>query len=273
MMTSFKLLLRHFTGYLNNFLGKPFSKAVADILESFYIFKWETAAIQELKTTAKKPIPSLIHPSTSIKMAPTRITIAFYHIGILMLLGAPKLPDTFTSLPLPQYTIISDCYAEDTPFILPKREEIHKLKSALVKTDRGDLWFELFPEIAPWHVVNLKYLADIGFYRNIPFKHYFEGYIIQTDNSSSNSQFKYSIPAEFSDKLHDIGTLGMARFPDGANPDRRSDATRFHIILGRSSNLDGSYTIFGQLINGYTTLKKLRPGDRIKEVKVFVREN
>lgn len=190
-----------------------------------------------------------------------------------MILGSSKLLGISTYLPLIQHKIISDCYAEDTPFILPKREEIHKLKSALVRTGRGDLWFELFPEIAPWHVANLKYLADIGFYREIPFKHYFEGYIIQTHNPNTTSQFKYSLPAEFSDKVHDIGTLGMARFPDGANPDRRSDATRFHIILGRSPNLDGSYTVFGQLINGFGTLKKLRPGDRIKEVKVFVRHD
>lgn len=184
-------------------------------------------------------------------------------VGLLNLLG----------LSPSQSAIISNCYADEAPFILPKREEIHKLKSALVKTDRGDLWFELFPEIAPWHVANLKYLADLGFYREIPFKHYFEGYIIQTDNPRADRKFKYSIPPEFSDRVHDVGALGMARFPDGANPDRRSDATRFHIILGRSPNLDGSYTVFGQLINGFNALKKLRPGDRIRDVKVFVRDN
>lgn len=210
---------------------------------------------------------SAIFDLLSLKFRKTKLKQVLTYLGALSLL----LLNFHSSAKL-QFAIISDCYAEEVPFILPKRAEIHKLKSALVQTDRGDLWFELFPEIAPWHVANLKYLADIGFYRDIPFKHYFEGYIIQTDNPRADRKFRYSIPPEFSDKIHDIGSLGMARFPDGANPDRRSDATRFHIILGRSANLDGSYTVFGQLISGFSILKKLRPGDRIRSVKVFVRE-
>ena len=160
------------------------------------------------------------------------------------------------------------------PFSLPPEDQVLKLRSALIETDQGDIIVELFPQDAPWHVANFKYLADRKLLRDIPFSHYHPSYIIQTGlpSISLKGLAPYSLPAEFSDRVHELGTLGMARKPNMANYDRSSSALQFHFILGRSQHMDGQYTIFGKVRDGFTTLKRLREGDYIKNVTVMVRE-
>ena len=162
----------------------------------------------------------------------------------------------------------------EAPFVLPSYSEVLKLKSAVLVTNKGELHFELFPEDAPWHVANFKYLADKGFYRNRPFHLFYPDYIIQAGALRANEfrSFGYSLPPEFSERSHGLGTLGMARLPDEKNPERRSSSTQFHILLDYSSKMDKSYTVFGELTGGMDVLKQLRQGDMIKDLKVFVRE-
>ena len=93
---------------------------------------------------------------------------------------------------------------KEPPFILPKQSELNKLRSAVISTNKGELRLELYPEDAPWHVANFKYLADKGFYRNLPFHLYYPGYIIQGGAPSAknlNSGPGYSLSAEFSGKI------------------------------------------------------------------------
>ena len=169
------------------------------------------------------------------------------------------------------FAIKSSVYATEPPFILPKQSELNKLKTVQIKTSKGELWFELFPDEAPWHVANLKYLADKGRYKGATFGHFFENFIIQVVPTKDNKSLSYTVPPEFSERKHSEGTLGMARITDASNSERRSDGFSFHIILGNAAHLDGSYTIFGQLLEGYKVLRELRNGDSIIDVQVFVK--
>lgn len=165
--------------------------------------------------------------------------------------------------------------AQDPPFILPSRAELSRLRSAEMVTSKGAVVFELYPEDAPWHVANLKYLADKGFYRGLTFHLYQPGYIIQggAPNSNPNSGPGYSVPAEFSRRRHEIGSLGMARQPDSVNPERRSHGSQFHILLAESPHMNSSYTVFGKVLKGMEVVDSLRQGDRIIELRVFVRNS
>jgi cyclophilin family peptidyl-prolyl cis-trans isomerase len=49
----------------------------------------------------------------------------------------------------------------------------------------------------------------------------------------------------------------MARRPDPVNPARDSNGSQFYIALRDLPHLDGAYTVFGQVIAGWETLKKL----------------
>lgn len=165
------------------------------------------------------------------------------------------------------------------PFEMPAEQEILKLKSAVISTSRGDLYCELFPDIAPIHVANFKYRADKGFYRDLSFHLFEPGYIIQGGDLKGTGYGNpgYSIPPEFSRMRHTFGTLGMARMPDQlaangrpVNPERKSSGSQFHILLGNARHMDGNYTIFGRVVSGINVLRDLRRGDKILDVKVYV---
>lgn len=171
--------------------------------------------------------------------------------------------------------------ASEPPFELPPKAELLKIRSAIIETSKGSMYFELFPEEAPWHVANFKYLADKRFYNGLAFHLFQPGYLIQGGDPKGNGFGTpgYSLPPEFSSRNHRFGTLGMARVPDGynakhqlLNPQRRSSGCQFHILLSEAPHMDGRYTIFGKLVGGRDTLERLSKGDSIKTVKVFIRE-
>lgn len=179
------------------------------------------------------------------------------------------------------YLLSASAFAKEPPFSLPPKAEVLKIRSAIVETSKGKLFIELFPEEAPWHVANFKYLADKGFYANLSFHFAQKDYLIQGGDPLGNGRGGpgYDLPAEFSDRNHSMGTVGMARKPDvdektgkRANPERRSNGSQFHILLTDAPHMDGHYTVFGKVVGGFDTLKELRKGDRIGKVTVFIRE-
>jgi len=170
----------------------------------------------------------------------------------------------------------------DPPFQLPNRGDTLKLRSAALETSQGTIFFELFPEDAPWHVANFKYLADKGFYSGLTFHKYEEGYYIQGGDPRGNGFGGpgYTLPPEFTPRNHRLGTLGMARKPDGykasglqTNPERRSSGSQFYMILGDAPQMDSEYTVFGKVVDGLDVLRRLRSGDTIKKLTVFVRQS
>jgi cyclophilin family peptidyl-prolyl cis-trans isomerase len=159
--------------------------------------------------------------------------------------------------------------AIEPPFQLPQTSELLRIKSAVISTSKGKITFELYPEAAPWHVANFKYLADNGFLRGRAFHILIDDFIIQ-GGRNNNPELHYLIPAEFSEHKHEFGTLGMARAADYLNPQRSSSSTQFHVLLREASNMDGSYTIFGKLIDGADVLESLRRNDKIIDVIVYM---
>lgn len=166
--------------------------------------------------------------------------------------------------------VISPAFSVEPPFSLPK--EVSRIKTAIVYTDYGDLTFDLFPESAPWHVANFKFLADKGFYKNSRFHIYQPGYIIQGGDPTGTGHGgpRYSLPPEFNEHRHAAGTLGMARTADYVNPSRDSHGSQFYITLDVAPHMNGQYTVFGQIRTGSEVLKLLKKDDRIIDVKVFL---
>lgn len=171
--------------------------------------------------------------------------------------------------------------AGEPPFDLPPKVEVLKIRSAILETTRGRIFLELFPEEAPWHVANFKYLADKGYYKNLSFHFFQSGYLIQGGDPLKNGRGGpgYDLPPEFSPRNHSFGTLGMARKPDidtktgkRVNPERRSNGSQFHILLNDAPHMDGHYTIFGRVVGGADVVKQLRRGDKIVSLTVFIRE-
>jgi cyclophilin family peptidyl-prolyl cis-trans isomerase len=67
----------------------------------------------------------------------------------------------------------------------------------------------------------------------------------------------YEIKAEFNDKPHTRGILSMAR---SQNPD--SAGSQFFITVADTPQLDGAYTVFGQVVDGMDVVDKIVALDR-----------
>ena len=49
----------------------------------------------------------------------------------------------------------------------------------------------------------------------------------------------------------------MGRLPDKLNPQRRSNGSQFYITLKALPELDGTDTVFGQVLDGFDVLQEL----------------
>ena len=130
------------------------------------------------------------------------------------------------------------------------------MKQATIHTDFGTMTLQFFPDVAPKHIENFLALAEDGFYDNLAFHRVIDGFMIQggCPRGDGTGDGPRRLPAEFSDRPHEFGTLSMAR---SADPD--SASCQFFICLDRSDFLDGQYTAFGQIADepSAETLKKI----------------
>ncbi|WP_439557099.1 peptidylprolyl isomerase [Dyadobacter sp.] len=169
-----------------------------------------------------------------------------------------------------------------------------------IETDKGTMRFILFDE-TPKHKANFIKLAKENFYDGVLFHRVIDDFMIQggdpksknakPDDNLGNGENGYRIPAEFSPKLfHQKGALAAAR---DNNPAKESSGCQFYVVEGRkwskddldkqasraarkltdaqrkvyetvggTPHLDGSYTVFGQLIDGMEVIDKIASVDK-----------
>ncbi len=134
---------------------------------------------------------------------------------------------------------------------------------AVISTSLGDMTVELWSDVAPNHVENFLKLGSSGFYNNLTFHRIIPGFMVQggCPKGDGTGGPGWNVDAEFNDREHHPGTLSMARSND---PD--SAGSQFFICLTREKcrHLDGSYTAFGQVVEGMNVVKAMGslPADR-----------
>lgn len=136
---------------------------------------------------------------------------------------------------------------------------------ARIATDKGDIVLEFFPDDAPVHVAAFLKLAKSGFYDGLKFHRVEPGFVIQGGDpeGSGSGGPGYRLKAEFNKRPHDRGALAMARTSD---PD--SAGSQFYICLGDARFLDGQYTVFGKMTDGFEALDAIKRGDAMKTVTI-----
>lgn len=141
----------------------------------------------------------------------------------------------------------------------------------VMETTQGTIVIELFPDVAPITVEKITGLIKQGFYDGLTFHRYVPGFVIQGGDPDGTGMGGpgFNIPAEFNDgeRPHVRGALAMARSSD---PD--SAGSQFYFVLDRAqaAQLDGQYTVFGQITEGMDVMDKLRQDDLMN--KVYIRE-
>ncbi len=157
--------------------------------------------------------------------------------------------------------------------IEPKREEPFKTagvdemrKEVILRTSLGDLTVTLEPDLALEHVRNFLKLTQTGWYDHTVFHRIVPGFVVQGGLSQgrSGNQIHYAdkwirqLKGEFtSTRKHIRGVLSMAR-----TDDPNSALTSFFIVLAPATNLDGKYSIFGKVVDGFDTLEKMEKVQR-----------
>ena len=130
---------------------------------------------------------------------------------------------------------------------------------------------EFFDKEAPGTVANFKKLARDGFYKGCAFHRAIPGAIVQTGDPLSKRKDRtavgtggpgYTQPAEIR-RRHTKGAVAAARIGDKVNPQRRSNGSQFYVCLSQQPQLDGKYTVFGNVIEGLDVLETIsnRPTD------------
>jgi len=97
-------------------------------------------------------------------------------------------------------------------------------------------------------------MIDTGFYNQQPFYRVVAGHVIQCGGGGN------PLKAEFSERPHIAGTVGLARADD---PD--SGDSSFYICLAPRPHLDGQFTVFGQVIEGMDVLYAIGNVDVIEK--------
>ncbi len=130
---------------------------------------------------------------------------------------------------------------------------------ACISTDLGDLVVAFRPDKAPAHVANFVRLAASGFFDGLAFHRVVRNFVVQAGCPHSREDSTgipgtggpgWKVHAEFNDLPHVRGALSMAR---GQDPN--SAGSQFFLVQAESlPSLDGRYTVFGQLRDGFEVL-------------------
>jgi cyclophilin family peptidyl-prolyl cis-trans isomerase len=128
---------------------------------------------------------------------------------------------------------------------------------ATLHTSKGDIEIELLAEDAPLAVNSFVFLAQNDWFDGIMFHRVLPGFVAQSGDPSGTGYGGpgYAFANEVSDdlKFDRPGLVGMAN----AGPD--SNGSQFFITFAPVPDLDGGYTIFGQVISGMEVAEALTP--------------
>ncbi|MGB6873975.1 MAG: peptidylprolyl isomerase [Dehalococcoidia bacterium] len=132
-----------------------------------------------------------------------------------------------------------------------------KQYSATIETEKGNLVLELFASDVPITVNNFVFLARDGFYDGTTFHRVIPGFMAQGGDPTGTGAGTpgYRFDDEFSEHTHVTGALSMA------NSDANTNGCQFFITLGPQHHLDGTHSVFGQLIEGMDVLERIEQGD------------
>jgi cyclophilin family peptidyl-prolyl cis-trans isomerase/HEAT repeat protein len=127
----------------------------------------------------------------------------------------------------------------------------------------GVIELELFGPEAPLTVNTFLKLVDRGFFNGQRFHRMVPNFVVQAGDPRGDGWGGPggAIRDEINPRRYKTSTLGMAL----SGPD--TGASQWFITLGPQPHLDGIYTVFGQVVDGYPVLNRITQGDLIRSIK------
>jgi cyclophilin family peptidyl-prolyl cis-trans isomerase len=138
---------------------------------------------------------------------------------------------------------------------------------------RGNIYILLNTREAPRTASHIIKLVRSGFYDGQRFYRVVRSprpFLIQIGDPSSRTKDPDDptlgtggsgtrIPYEQTSQTHEAGAVGLATLPN----DRDSGDSQFYMMLAPARFLDGTYTVFGRIVEGMSVLNRIEKGDRL----------
>lgn len=175
----------------------------------------------------------------------------------------------FTLLALFSSCFVS-CGTETTPD-QGKKKQLEDI-SAVIKTEKGDISVTLYASKTPVTAANFVNLAERGYWEGSNFHRVIRGFVSQGGKHKSGiASPGYNIKNETYTENPAIaglthskaGMLSMARLPA-----KHTNGSQWYITHAPTANLDGAYTVFGEVTKGLEIALNLAQGTKIIDVKI-----
>ncbi len=130
-----------------------------------------------------------------------------------------------------------------------------KTYTATLTTSKGDIVIELYPKEAPLTVNAFVFLAQQGWYNNIPFERVIDGFVAQTGDPTGTL---FGSPGfEYGNEIAPSLTLDVAGMVAMANAGAGTNGSQFFITLAPTPLKYGDFTVFGKVTQGMDVLADL----------------
>jgi cyclophilin family peptidyl-prolyl cis-trans isomerase len=152
-----------------------------------------------------------------------------------------------------------------------KADDLPRVK---LHTSQGNITVELLENEAPNTVANFVNLAEKGFYDGVLFHRVLPGFMAQVGDPLTKDPVKnaerigsggpgYTIADECDSPKHRDHFRGSLSMAHTSEPN--SGGSQFFLCFAPTQQLDGKYTVFGRVIDGFDVLAKIQRIDPDKE--------
>ena len=166
----------------------------------------------------------------------------------------------------------TDQYSSAPPMLIDKSKQY----TATVKMAKGgEFIIQLYADKAPITVNSFVFLARQGYFNGVTFHRVLQDFMAQGGDPTGTGMGGpgYQFVNEDNDlKFDKAGVVAMA------NAGRNTNGSQFFITFGPAEQLNGDYTIFGQVISGMDVVNGIRlrnpdenptyPGDAMESVTI-----
>jgi peptidyl-prolyl cis-trans isomerase B (cyclophilin B) len=137
---------------------------------------------------------------------------------------------------------------------------------ALLKTSKGEIELQLFPEHAPMTVNNFVFLAGQSFYDGVTFHRVIGNFMIQggdpTGTGRGGPGYHFKDETKGNPLKHEAKVISMA------NAGPNTNGSQFFITHSPQPHLNGKHTVFGKVTKGAEVVDAIAQGDTIERVEI-----
>ena len=135
---------------------------------------------------------------------------------------------------------------------------------AVLKTNKGVVTLQLLKNDAPFTVLSFVKLARKGFYNGLGFHRVVPNFVVQGGDPRGDGWGGpgYAIRSEFSFARFDRGAVGIA------SAGKDTEGCQFFITHLPTPHLDGRFSVFARVVDGFSVVDRLQVGDIIENVTI-----